>query len=83
MSSEKTIGMKINIRAPFFEGFKVLADYDQIVEEDRQGYFETFIEMAIQNVLEGIAGENKKFAEKSKTILKEMEEMIPPPPNCE
>ena len=80
MPSEKTVEMKITLRSPFFEGFQVLADYDQIVEEDRQGYFETFIEMAIQSVLQGIADEKKNFANEHEALLKVMEELIPTNP---
>ena len=65
MSSDGTIEVKLHFRAPFIEGFNALADYDQIVEEDRKGYFETFIEMTILNILEEIAEEKKAFAEKN------------------
>ena len=83
MSSDGTIEVKLHLRAPFIEGFNVLADYDQIVEEDRKGYFETFIEMTILNILEEIAQEKKGFAEKTHPLLEKMRELIPPIPETE
>jgi hypothetical protein len=83
MSSDRTIELKINLRVPFIEGFNALADYDQIVEEDRKEYFETFIEMTIQNILEEIAQEKKEFAVKNTALLTKMRELMPPPPEVE
>ena len=83
MSSDGTIEVKLNLRAPFIEGFNALADYDQIVEEDRKGYFEAFIEMTIQNVLEEIAHEKKEFGIKNKSLITKMRELMPPPPDAE
>ena len=75
--------IKLRLRAPFIEGFNALADYDQIVEEDRKGYFETFIEMTILNILEEIAQEKKVFAEKNNSLLIKMRELMPPLPEIE
>jgi hypothetical protein len=83
MSSDGTMEIKLRLRAPFIEGFNVLADYDQIVEEDRKGYFETFIEMTILNILEEIAQEKKVFAEKNNSLLTKMRELMPPLPEIE
>jgi len=83
MSSDGTIEVKLHLRAPFIEGFNTLADYDQIVEEDRKGYFEAFIEMTIQNVLEEIAHEKKEFGIKNKSLITKMRELMPPPPEAE
>ena len=83
MSSDGTMEVKLRLRAPFIEGFNALADYDQIVEEDRKGYFETFIEMTILNILEEIALEKKGFAEKNNSLLKKMRELMPPLPETE
>jgi hypothetical protein len=83
MSSDGTMEVKLRLRAPFIEGFTALADYDQIVEEDRKGYFETFIEMTILNILEEIAQEKKVFAEKNNSLLTKMRELMPPLPETE
>jgi hypothetical protein len=83
MSSDRTIEVKINLRVPFIEGFNALADYDQIVEDDRKGYFETFIEMTIQNILEEIAQEKKEFAVKNNDLLTQMRELMPSLPEAE
>ncbi|MCX6653798.1 MAG: hypothetical protein NTY03_01620 [Candidatus Bathyarchaeota archaeon] len=83
MSSDRTIEVKINLRVPFIEGFNALADYDQIVEDDRKGYFETFIEMTIQNILEEIAQEKKEFAVKNNALLTKMRELMPSLPEAE
>jgi hypothetical protein len=83
MSSDGTIEVKLRLRAPFLEGFNALADYDQIVEEDRKGYFETFIEMTILNILEEIAQEKKGFAQKNDSLLTKMRELMPPLPEIE
>jgi len=83
MSSDGTIEVKLHFRAPFIEGFNALADYDQIVEEDRKGYFETFIEMTILNILEEIAEEKKAFAEKNNHLLIKMRELMPTLPETE
>jgi len=83
MSSDGTIEIKLKLRTPFIEGFNALADYDQIVEEDRKGYFETFIEMTILNILEEIAQEKKAFAEKNNFLLTKMRDLMPFPPENE
>lgn len=83
MSSDGTIDVKLNFRTPFIEGFNALADYDQIVEEDRKGYFETFIEMSILNIIEEIAEEKKAFADKNAILLTKMRELMPPPSETE
>jgi hypothetical protein len=83
MSSDGTIEVKLHLRTPFIEGFNALADYDQIVEEDRKGYFETFIEMTIQNILEEIAQEKKEFGIKNESLITKMRELMPPSPEAE
>ncbi len=83
MSSDGTIEVKLRLRAPFIEGFNALADYDQIVEDDRKGYFETFIEMSIQNIIEEIAQEKKEFGIKNKSLISNMRELMPPSTEAE
>ena len=83
MSEAKFIEVKLQIREPFVLGFKSLADYDQIVEEDHPGYFSTFVELMILNVTQGIADEKKDFAKKNAGILKAMDELMPKVPEVE
>jgi hypothetical protein len=83
MSSDEIIKVTLKLRTPFIEGFNALADYDQIVEEDRKAYFETFIEMTILNIIEDIAQEKKVFAEKTSSLLIKMRELMPPLPEAE